>query len=80
MTIIGFEKSTDGTRNILVFDPMFHDSNEITRRIGHNFTTQKAGEILRAYRRGGKYLRRYKEFEVLKYVHSPPQLPNAHSL
>jgi len=66
MTIIGFEKKKDGTTNILVFDPMFHDSSDVVRLIGQNFSHKSPTVLLKAYQRPVRYLRRYSEFEVLK--------------
>lgn len=70
MTIVGFQKSTDGSRELLVFDPMFHDSPQVLRLVGagggETVSVKKAQDLLKAYRRGSKYLRRYGEFEVLR--------------
>jgi hypothetical protein len=66
MTIVGFEKKTDGTRNLIVFDPMFHDASNIIKLIGRTFVHKDPEDLLRAYRRGNKYLKRYNEFELLK--------------
>ena len=66
MTIIGFEKKTSGSVNLLVFDPMFHDNEKVTRHIGHKYQFKTPAEHLRAYRRGAAYLKKYREFEILK--------------
>jgi zinc finger-containing ubiquitin peptidase 1 len=67
MTIIGFERKVDGSKNIIVFDPMFHDSSSITQLIDRKrFTVKQPADALRAYRRGVKYLKKYNEFELLK--------------
>ena len=67
MTIIGLERKSDGSRNLLVFDPMFHDHSQMLKLAGKKITSHKAtAERLKAYRRGVKYLKRYKEFEVLQ--------------
>ncbi|KAH8768012.1 peptidase family C78-domain-containing protein [Hyaloscypha finlandica] len=68
MTIVGFERKVDGSKNILVFDPMFHDSSHVTQLIGLRpfILKQPAEDVLRAYRRGAKYLKKYSEFELLK--------------
>lgn len=67
MTIVGFEKKNNGDTNILVFDPMFHDSSAITKFIGNDkISHNKPAELLKAYRRDTSYLRRFKEFELLK--------------
>lgn len=70
MTIVGLEKQTDGKKNLLVFDPTFRDSSVITQRVGTEFTYRHADHALNAYRRGHKYLRRYREFEVLRSASS----------
>jgi hypothetical protein len=67
MTIIGFEKKRDGSKNLIVFDPMFHDASKILRLVdAPRFKHKMPGELLKAYRRGVRYLRKYNEFEVLK--------------
>lgn len=66
MTIVGFEKRLDGSRNVIVFDPMFHDASKITDLIGQKFTHKSPADLLRAYRRATHYLKRYNEFEILK--------------
>jgi hypothetical protein len=67
MTIVGFERKHGGSRNILVFDPMFHDSEKVTRLIGERLNRLRdPDDLLRAYRRGTKYLRKYNQFELLK--------------
>jgi hypothetical protein len=68
MTIVGFERSWRGEKNLLVFDPMFHDPSGITRLVGRNFTHKYPDLMLKPYRRGAKYLRKYREFEVLRWV------------
>lgn len=74
MTIIGFQKYVDGYRELLVFDPMFHDSPQVLRLadaadVGESrVSVRKAEELLKAYRRGTKYLKKYGEFEILRFV------------
>lgn len=73
MTIIGFEMKKDGSKNLLVFDPMFHDSKSVTDNVDRKNVQFKAPQqLLKAYRRGVTYLRRYKEFEVLMLT--PPRI------
>ncbi|KAL3425624.1 peptidase family C78 [Phlyctema vagabunda] len=72
MTIIGFEQKRDGSKNLLVFDPMFHDASSVTKHIDRTFTHKSPADLLKAYRRGTKYLKKYKEFETLRLT--PPQL------
>jgi len=72
MTIVGFEQKQDGSKNLIVFDPMFHDNANVLRLVGNgNFKTKSPADMLRAYRRGVKYLRKYNEFEILKLT--PPE-------
>lgn len=69
MTIVGFERKKDGSKNLIVFDPMFHDAANIMRLVGApQFTMKSPADMLKAYRRGVKYLKRYHEFEILKQV------------
>jgi len=50
-----------------VFDPMFPDSSGVLKLVGKRFDRHKSPDVaLRAYRRGNKYLRKYREFEVLR--------------
>jgi len=77
MTIIGFEKRRDGSKNLIVFDPMFHDAVGVSRFVGQEVIGCKnPGELLKAYRREGKYLKRYSEFEMLKLVSLYSYLPS----
>lgn len=67
MTIIGFEMKQNGAANILVFDPMFHDAGAIKKFIGNDKVSHKKPEdLLKAYRRDAGYLKRFKEFELLR--------------
>ena len=69
MTIVGLEQRKDGSKNLLVFDPMFHDNANVLRLVGNeNFKTKSPEDMLKAYRRGVKYLRKYNEFEILRYA------------
>ncbi|KAH9221152.1 peptidase family C78-domain-containing protein [Leptodontidium sp. 2 PMI_412] len=75
MTIIGFERKRDGSKNLIVFDPMFHDAANVTKLIGMSFRAKHPADHLRAYRRGVKYLKKYNEFELLKLT-PPPRIYN----
>lgn len=66
LTIIGLEVRANGSRNLLVFDPMFKPSPGISRLIGAQFRTAAPEKLLKAYRRGESILRKYETFEVLK--------------
>jgi hypothetical protein len=66
MTIVGFEIRDDGSANLLVFDPMFKTSPAMQRLIGTSAKCDNPVRLLKAYRRGNKYLQKYKLFELLK--------------
>ena len=68
MTIIGLERQKGGEKNLLVFDPMFHDSKAVLKLVGTQFEARFPDKALSSYRRGSKYLKRYREFEILKFV------------
>lgn len=68
MTIIGLERDKSGARNLIVFDPMFHDASTITKHIGKEVHPHPlaASMALTPYRRGSKYLGKYRQFEVIR--------------
>lgn len=66
MTIVGMERKIDGSANLIVFDPMFHDASNVTKLVGQVFKHKDPEGVLKAYRRGFKYLGNYREFELLK--------------
>ena len=66
LTIVGVEKRTDGSRNLLVFDPMFKVAPALTKLIGKAVRHRPSGQLLKAYRRTNTYLRRYSAFEILQ--------------
>ncbi|KAL1886361.1 hypothetical protein Plec18167_000291 [Paecilomyces lecythidis] len=69
LTIIGFEVREDGSANLLVFDPMFRTSPAIEKLIGTTVRpSANPARLMRAYRRGTSYLRKFKAFEILKLV------------
>lgn len=66
LTIIGFERHHNGHSNLLVFDCMY----EVPRTLFSPSSSTKSRELpikaLEVFRRDGKRLHRYKEFELLK--------------
>jgi zinc finger-containing ubiquitin peptidase 1 len=66
MTIVGIEQKMDGSKTLLVFDPMYHDASNVMRLVGQTFTHRAPDAVLMAYRRDTKYLSKYNEFEFLK--------------
>lgn len=71
ITIVGFEKLKNGSKQLIVFDPFFHDSSYIVRLVGKTFTHPMPDLALKPYRRGSRYLKAYKEFELLKLLIEP---------
>lgn len=66
MTIVGIERTLDGVRNLLVFDPFFTPSAPMKNLIGVTPRGRfDSGMLLRAYRRRMNYLQKYKEFELI---------------
>lgn len=72
MTIVGIERLRSGETNLLVFDPMFHDSYAITKLIGRDFVHKFPDVLLKPYRRGNRYLRKFRAFEMLRYAGTSP--------
>ncbi|KAK8067142.1 hypothetical protein PG997_013889 [Apiospora hydei] len=71
LTIVGLEKRSNGSAELLVFDPMFRDPQSITKLIGRALSHKTSPDkSLSLYRRGNKYLKKYHEFELLKLVFS----------
>ncbi|KAK4143773.1 peptidase family C78-domain-containing protein [Dichotomopilus funicola] len=66
LTIIGFEKLQNGAKQLIVFDPSFRDSSYIVRLVGQTVTHPMPDLALKPYRRGSRYLKAYKEFELLR--------------
>ncbi|KAK2765902.1 hypothetical protein FQN54_007417 [Arachnomyces sp. PD_36] len=62
------ELRTNGNANLLVFDPMFKTSPAMRRLIGGAVKSPESTQIMRAYRRGGAYLQKYRAFETLQLV------------
>lgn len=73
MTIVGFERRNNGSCNLLVLDPMFKPSPGVSRFIGVQFRTAAPEKLLKAYRRGSSYLRKYSTFEILKLASRAPE-------
>ena len=69
MTIVGVEQRLEGAVNLVVFDPMFNPSPALKKLALTNTTAFRSPEpakLLKAHRRGERYLEKYKEFELLK--------------
>jgi hypothetical protein len=65
ITIIGFERRKDGSCNLLTFDPMYHTSPAMLALLGRRHIKTPRPEVLHAYRRSGRALRKHAAFEIL---------------
>lgn len=72
MTIVGFEVRDQGNANILVFDPTFQAPSVIKHATATKIKKPDPTRILKRYRKGINYLRKYQAFELLKYAPSSP--------
>ncbi|EXJ80271.1 hypothetical protein A1O1_08413 [Capronia coronata CBS 617.96] len=69
MTIVGVESRLDGSVNLVVFDPMFNPSPALKKLAVSGTTLFRCGgleRLLKAHRRGERYLAKYRDFELLK--------------
>ena len=71
ITIVGFERRRDGSCNLVAFDPLYHTSPEMHRLVGRTNIKTPRPEVIYAYRRVPKQLRKYATFEVLMLVPKP---------
>ena len=67
---MGVEIRKSGEMNLLILDPMFKTSPALCKLIGGKVKAHNPERLLKAYRRGVKYLEKYDSFEVLKSVES----------
>ncbi|EKG15893.1 Peptidase C78 ubiquitin fold modifier-specific peptidase 1/ 2 [Macrophomina phaseolina MS6] len=65
VTIVGYEQRKDGARNLLVFDPMFRTSPGMAKILGRRDLRTPRPEVMQAYRRGGRQLKRHRDYELL---------------
>ena len=68
LTIVGFEKHKNGSRNIVVFDTVFKTPRYMQMYLDRKVRRPDEGFIAHAmhiYRRGSDKLRKYKDFEVV---------------
>ncbi|OAG05697.1 DUF1671-domain-containing protein [Paraphaeosphaeria sporulosa] len=75
ITIVGFERRRDGTGNLMVFDPMYSTSPAMHKLIGRKDIKAPRPEVLYAYRRVAKQLRKHAAFEILMLTAHPPLFP-----
>jgi hypothetical protein len=75
LTIIGFERRKDGSCSLMTFDPMFHTSPNMHRLIGRKNIRTSRPEVMHAYRKTARQLRRHAAFEILMLTAHPPLFP-----
>lgn len=71
LTIVGLEHRTDGTRNLLVFDPVYQTPEGMQRLLDKrmnpwSLSDRQIRDVMFIYRRDAAHLGKYKEFEVLQ--------------
>ena len=69
LTVIGMEWRDDGTRNLLVFDPLFRTPDGMSRLLEKRMSPSTMGsrlvyDVMRIYRRNAQYLAKYDSFET----------------
>ncbi len=70
MTVVGFEVRDQGNADILVFDPNIQTPSVIKHATAAKIKKPDPTCILKGYRKGINYLRKYQDFELLKYAPS----------
>ncbi|KAF2142903.1 uncharacterized protein K452DRAFT_12731 [Aplosporella prunicola CBS 121167] len=75
LTIVGFEKHHDGSRNLLVFDPQFNPTPGMMMILGRRGLRTPRPELLHVYRRGHRHLSKRRDFEMIKLTAHPPLFP-----
>lgn len=69
LTVVGIEWRTDGTSNLLVFDPLFRTPDGMFRLLEKRLSpstmsSRHVYDVMRIYRRKSKYLAKYDSFET----------------
>ncbi|KAF2128607.1 DUF1671-domain-containing protein [Dothidotthia symphoricarpi CBS 119687] len=75
LTIVGFERRRDGSCNLMVFDPMYNTSPAMHKLLGRKNIRNERPEVLFAYRRVTKQLKKHAAFEILLLMAPPPLFP-----
>ncbi|KAH3906949.1 hypothetical protein HBI56_113240 [Parastagonospora nodorum] len=75
ITIVGFERHRNGSCNLVVFDPMYSTSPAMHKLLGRKNIQTARPEVLHAYRRGARQLRKHAMFEILMLTATPPLFP-----
>ncbi|KAF1915320.1 peptidase family C78-domain-containing protein [Ampelomyces quisqualis] len=75
ITIIGFERRRDGSCNLVVLDPMYSTSPAMYKLLGRKNIQTARPEVLHAYRRSPRQLKKHAAFEILMLTATPPLFP-----
>lgn len=66
MTIVGLERRRDGSRNLVVFDPMYKPSPALVKLLGQKKLTNSHPIAMNGCRRGKDQLKRHDCFELFR--------------
>jgi len=78
LTIVGMEILRDGSRNLLVFDPMYQAPKQMKQLVeggGAARVNQHNPKLLNFYRRSQHRLQNYADFETLELTGDLPMFP-----
>ncbi|KAH7087794.1 peptidase family C78-domain-containing protein [Paraphoma chrysanthemicola] len=75
ITIVGLERRRDGACNLVVLDPMYSTSPVMHKLLGRKNIRTARPEVMHAYRRGARQLRKHAAFEILMLTATPPLFP-----
>lgn len=76
MTIIGLLIRRDGSRELLVFDPAYAPRKQMIAFASALDTVEHTPRVLKAFRRGQAYLRKFNAFETLRLSEEGLMTPN----
>lgn len=65
----------DGSSSLLVFDPMFHTSPGMSKILRRRDLRTPRPEVLQAYRRDDRQLKRHGDYELISLAAHPPLFP-----
>ncbi|KAF2095198.1 DUF1671-domain-containing protein [Rhizodiscina lignyota] len=75
LTIVGLEKRRNGSRNLVVFDPMYKTTPALVKLLGRSDISLPHSMAMESCRRWPKNLARYDSFEIFKLTGYPPRFP-----
>lgn len=66
LTIVGMQQRTNGSRSLLVFDPGHEPPKDLIKSLLAKSEIKNPKNVLKAYRKDERYLKRYRAFEILQ--------------